>query len=59
MAYAGKAAGLGDCRRIGEHTSVALCGNWARTGPPQSFDLRRPEKIDGGTLTVESVTHRL
>jgi len=31
MTYAGMAAGLGDCRRIVEHTSVVRCGNRART----------------------------
>ena len=33
MDYAGKATGLGDCRRIVERASVARCGNWARIDP--------------------------
>jgi hypothetical protein len=36
MDYAGKATGLGDCRRIVERDSVARCDNWAPIDPPKA-----------------------
>jgi hypothetical protein len=67
MDYAGKATGLGDCRRIVERASVARCGNWARIDPPKAVirsRLLRVERVSspaisnhGAAATIGQCTH--
>jgi hypothetical protein len=48
MDYGGNATGSGDCRRVVDHTSVAPCGNWARTYPPKAVIRSRLLRVEPG-----------
>jgi hypothetical protein len=51
MDYAGKATGLGNCRRIVERASGARSGNWVGIDPPKADIRSRILGVDSARST--------